>query len=145
MPNIAQVLKEEIARVSRKQSRAEVATLKRAVARHRSEIAALKRRLAELNGRLSAAQRGKATSPDAAAVANESSAARFSAKGLASHRKRLGLSAADLGKMFGVSGQTIYQWEAGRARPRTKHMPAVAALRKLGRRQAASVLAGLAT
>ena len=43
MPNIAQVIKEEIARISRKQSRAEVAVLKRAVARHRSDIAAVKR------------------------------------------------------------------------------------------------------
>jgi DNA-binding transcriptional regulator YiaG len=145
MPNIAQVLKEEIARISRKQSRAELATLKRTVARHRAEIAALKRQLAELSRRLSTVQRGKSVpaSSDIAPVA--AGQARFSAKGLASHRKRLGLSAAQLGRMFGVSGQTIYLWESGRARPRPRHMPAVAALRRMGRRQVASVLAGLAS
>lgn len=66
---------------------------------------------------------------------------RFVDKGLASRRQRLGLSAAELGRMFGVSGQTVYLWESGRARPRPGHMPAIAALRSLGRRQAAAVLA----
>lgn len=139
MPNIAQVLKEEIARVARKQSRTEVAALKRAVARQRSDIAALKRQVAELTRKLSATQkqrRAAAPEPDAPAAA-----VRFSAKGLASHRQRLGLSAAELGRMFGVSGQTIYLWESSRARPRPSHMPAIAALRSLGRRQAAAVLA----
>lgn len=143
MPNIAQVIKEEIARISRKQSRAEVAVLKRAVARHRSDIAAVKRQIAELSKRLSVTQRGKAVPPPPEYPAAEMSAARFSPKGLASHRKRLGLSAVQLGRMFGVSGQTIYLWESGRTRPQAKHMAAVAALRKLGRRQAVAVLASL--
>ena len=143
MPNIAQVFKEEIARISRKQSRADIATLKRTVARHRAEIAALKRQIAELSKRMSAAQRVKTTGATSEVVSTEANAARFSAKGLASHRKRLGLSAAELGRMFGVSGQTIYLWESGRTRPRARHMPAVTALRKLGRRQAVAVVAGL--
>jgi DNA-binding XRE family transcriptional regulator len=61
--------------------------------------------------------------------------------GLASHRKRLDLSAENLGKLLGVSGQTIYHWEAGKARPRASQMPAIAALRKLGKRTALAVLA----
>lgn len=139
MPNIAQLLKEEVARVARKHSRAEVTSLKRAVARQRSDVAALKRQVAELTRKLSAMQKQRsaaAPEPDATAAAQ-----RFSAKGLASHRRRLGLSAAELGRMFGVSGQTIYIWESGRARPRPGHMSAIAALRTLGRRQAAAVLA----
>jgi DNA-binding transcriptional regulator YiaG len=142
MPNIAQVLKQEIARIARRQSRAEIATLKRAVTRHRSDIAELKRQIAALTRQLAAAgRRSAATTPP---QAPESAAlARFSAKGLASHRRRLGLSAADLGRMFGVSGQTIYLWETSRARPRARHMPAVAALRSMGRRQALAVLEGL--
>lgn len=142
MPNIAQILKEEIARIARKQARSEVATLRRNVARQRSDIAALKRQVSEVARRLSAAQKSRrAAAPEPQAPA---AALRFSAEGLASHRKRLGLSAAELGRLFGVSGQTIYLWESGRARPRPKHMPAIAALRTLGRRQAAAVLAGLA-
>ncbi|MCW5631937.1 MAG: helix-turn-helix transcriptional regulator [Rubrivivax sp.] len=141
MPNIAQLLREEVSRVARKQSRAEVASLRRTVARQRSDVAALKRQVADLTQKLSAMQkqrRSVAPEPE-----TPMAAVRFSAKGLASHRRRLGLSAAELGRMFGVSGQTIYIWESGRARPRPGHMPAIAALRTLGRKQAAAVLASL--
>jgi DNA-binding XRE family transcriptional regulator len=138
MPNIVQVLKEEIARIARKQSRSELAALKKAITRHRSDIAVLKRGIAELTRQLRSARR---QTPPAATPDTEASSLRFRAQGLASHRRRLGLSAADLGLLLGVSGQTIYLWETGRARPRPGHMPAIAALRSLGRRQAEAVLA----
>ena len=41
MPNIATVLKDEIARVARKQVRSEIASLKKATATYRLEIASL--------------------------------------------------------------------------------------------------------
>ena len=66
---------------------------------------------------------------------------RFSAKSLASQRRRLGLSAHDCGLLLGTSGQAVYNWEAGKARPRAKHMPAIAALRTLGKKDAMAVLA----
>ena len=44
MPNIASVLKTEIARVARKEVRSEIGSLKKATATYRTEIAALKRR-----------------------------------------------------------------------------------------------------
>jgi DNA-binding XRE family transcriptional regulator len=43
--------------------------------------------------------------------------------------------------LLGASGQSIYKWEDGKVRPRAKHMPAIAALRILGRKQAAEILA----
>jgi DNA-binding transcriptional regulator YiaG len=144
MPNVVQVFKEEIARLARKQARSQVAALKKASARHRSDIAALKRSLAELTKQMTAVDRQgptRASTQDAATP--ETPAMRFSAKGFASQRKRLALSASQVGRMFGVSGQTIYLWETGQARPRAKHLPAVAALRSLGRKQAAAVLASL--
>jgi DNA-binding transcriptional regulator YiaG len=70
-----------------------------------------------------------------------STALRFSAKGLASQRQRLGLSAEDIGLLVVASGQSIYNWEAAKARPRAGHLPALAALRTLGKKQAAAVLA----
>lgn len=48
MPNIAQALKEEIARLARKELRANTDSLKRVVTTYRSEIAALKRRVEQL-------------------------------------------------------------------------------------------------
>ena len=48
MPNIATLLKNEIARVARKEVRAETQSLKKAINTHRGEIAALKRNVRAL-------------------------------------------------------------------------------------------------
>jgi DNA-binding XRE family transcriptional regulator len=140
MPNIASALKAEIARIARKQVRQETTALRQAVTRHRAEIATLKRQVAELARSLRAArQRAKVAAPTD--IPETGTALRFRAQGLASHRKRLGLSAAELGHLLGVSGQSVYLWEAGKARPRAGLLPAIAALRSMGKRQAAEHLA----
>src|SRR5690242_4362174 len=111
MPNIGTVLKEEIARISRKQSRSETEQLKKTNAHYRGEIAQLKRRLQALEQQVK--RLGKATSRGAgpAAVEEESGKqVRYSAKSLASQRRRLGLSAAALAKLLGVSALSVYKW-----------------------------------
>jgi DNA-binding transcriptional regulator YiaG len=138
MSNLAKAFKDEIARIARKQSRTEMEVLKRAIARHRSDIASLKRQIVALTRQLANAGKRHAA---VAEPAPPPGALRFRPKGLASHRKRLGLSAAEIRLLLGVSGQSVYLWEAGRARPSAQHMPAIAALRRLGRRQAAAVVA----
>jgi DNA-binding transcriptional regulator YiaG len=146
MPNIAALFKSEISRIARKEVRAETTSLKKASAAHRSEIAALKRQVKELAQALRRAQR---SSGRRAEVASDDDAEgggrslRFSAKGLASQRKRLGLSARECGLLVGASGQSVYLWETGRARPRAKHVGAIAALRTMGKKQAAARLAEL--
>ena len=68
---------------------------------------------------------------------------RFRASGMASNRKRLGLSAADFGLLVGASGQSVYAWEQGKARPRGKNLAAIAALRGVGKREVVERLAAL--
>ncbi|WP_374008459.1 helix-turn-helix domain-containing protein [Delftia lacustris] len=60
---------------------------------------------------------------------------RFSAARLAAHRGKLGISAASYGRLVGVSGQTIYHWEQGKARPRTAQLEQFAAVRGRGIRE----------
>ena len=50
------------------------------------------------------------------------------------------MSAAQCGLLIGASGQSVYNWEEGKARPRAQHLPAIFALRNLGRRQANEIL-----
>ena len=136
MPNIASILKEEIARVARKEVRRETAALKKAATTYRSEIAALKRRATELERQLRVVS--KNGRPSAVAAANDESipeGTRFSPKSLSAHRKRLGLSAADLGLLMGASTQSIYNWESGKARPHGKFLPTIVALRSVGKKQ----------
>ena len=142
MSNIASTLKEEISRISRKEIRRETSTLKKSSTTYRSEIAALKRRVQELERQLRRASRaaGERAVPAAANEDSVSPGTRFSARSMASQRKRLGLSAAECGLLIGASAQSIYNWEDGKARPRAQHLPAIYALRNLGRRQANKIL-----
>ena len=137
LPNIASVLKEEIARVARKALRGETLKLKQASTQHRSDIATLKRRLADLE--LQVVRSRKARSP-VSGPPDLVVPIRFSSKGLTAQRKRLGLSAGDMGLLLGVSGQTVYSWESGESRPRRQNMSAIAAVRKLGRKEASARL-----
>lgn len=141
MPNIASVLKEEIARVARKEVRADTQPLKKSSASHRSDIAALKRRIAALEQmvRRLGKQTGKTAKPEAGPLPGSF---RFSASGLMAQRKRLGLSAAEAGKLLGVSDQSVYKWENGKTRPRASQFAAIATLRGMSKKQAAVRLAG---
>lgn len=140
MANIASLLKSEITRIARKEIRAEIQALRKASAQYRSDIAALKRRLAEQDRLIAKLRKNK---PAAAAdgKAEEVSQLRFRADGFASLRKKLGLSAAEMGKLLGVSLQTIYHWEKGQSKPRANQLQGIAEVRKLGKRGAAARLA----
>lgn len=140
MANIASLFKSEISRIARKEIRAETQSLKKASAQYRSEIAALKRRVAEQD-RLLARLRKTTRAAPAAASSEEGPQLRFRADGFATLRKKLGLSAADMGKLIGVSLQTVYHWEKGQSKPRASQLQAIAAVRKLGKRGAAAQLA----
>ena len=140
MPNIAAILKSEISRVARKEVRAETSGLKKSVTTHRRDIAALKRRTQALEQQLrQSAKAAPRTSPLAAEDGAEV-AQRFSAKGLASQRKRLGLSAPSCGLLLGTSAQSIYNWEQGKSRPLKRHLAAIAALKTLGKKEAAAIV-----
>lgn len=140
MPNIASVLKSEITRIARKEIRAEVESLKKSLSGHRTEIAGLKRRSQALEQELKRLQKF-ATKPEPMPNNKTDQKLRFSAKRLAAQRQRLGLSADAVGLLVGASGQSVYNWEAGKARPRPSHLAAIAALRGLSNTQAAEVLA----
>jgi len=135
MPNIASALKEEITRLARKEARAHVESLKKASNQYRRDIAELKRQVAKLARHATSADKvaAKAT---ANTTNGQSNKVRFVPKGLRSQRARLGLSAAEYGKLAGVTQQSIYNWESGTTRPRAEQIPRLAALRALGIREA---------
>jgi len=150
MPNIAAVLKGEITRITRKEVRAQTEEIRKASAQSRSTIAALRRRIDELERQLKRVGKGtgqaaSAASPgDDAGESGETGRRRFSPTRLAAQRAKLGLSAADFAALLGVSGQSVYKWEHGESRPRARQLEAIAALRGIGKREAAERLAQLA-
>ena len=143
MPNVASVLKGEISRVARKEVRGETVALKKAVSAYRTEIAALKRRANAVEQLLRQLAIGHSKASASPEVDQDISKFRFSAKGLASQRQRLGLSAEQCGLLLGASSQSIYNWEQGKTRPLARHLPAIAAVRGMSKKEVATRLDSL--
>src|SRR5262245_47211597 len=98
MPNIGTLLRQEIARLSRKETRGETEPTRRATAHFRRDIAELKRKVIALERQVAVLERRTVSRAMAASGSSEQKQLRYSAKGLHSQRNRLGLSAADYGK-----------------------------------------------
>lgn len=165
MANLASALKDEIGRLARKEIRQQTAGTAKTAARCERDIAALKRQIEDLQRKLSSlrtqdtprqttskkapSKKGTATKKQAAQAASgsgqQSSRSRFSAKGLKANRERLGLSADNYGKLVGVSGLSIYNWEQGKARPRESSIAALMTIRGIGKREAAKRLEAVAS
>lgn len=138
MPNIGAVLKEEIARLSRRSTKSlyiplkkDVAALKHVVVEQRHAIEKLARDnarlVADLNSRL-------ARLPDV--PASEAQHVRISPRLIKVQRNRLGLSQDEFAHLLGVSGHSVFLWEHARTIPREKIKTRFAAVRQLGKREA---------
>ena len=168
MANLANALKEEISRLARKEIRQQTAVAAKTTAQCERDIAALKRQVEDLQRKLAALRapesskaastRKKASSKPAAkrsegkaapragsTSAKQSLRARFSPKSLKANRERLGLSADNYGKLVGVSGLSIYNWEQGKARPRETSIEALLKIKGIGKREAARRLTAVET
>jgi DNA-binding transcriptional regulator YiaG len=136
MPNVGAILKEEITRLSRKELRRQIAGMKKASALYRRHIAALRQEIGSVEREVSALRTRLTERASQAATATAARPTRFVAKGLRSHRARLGLSAKAYGRLAGVSAQTIYSWERQTSTPRPGQRASLAAVRRLGKREA---------
>jgi DNA-binding transcriptional regulator YiaG len=135
MPNIVTVLKGEISRIARKIVRSDTAVVRKASAQYRREIANLKRLVSSLQGKVSLLEKRVLRDVPTPIAEADAKDVRFTAKGLSSQRKRLGLSAGDYGRLVGVTGHTIYSWEKGLSRPRKTQLPVLASIRQMGKKE----------
>ncbi len=141
MSTVLPALNAHIRKQARREVNDQVSKTKKASSQHRRDIAALKRAIKSLAGRIASLERsGPASAPSGGGTEMQ----RFRADGLRTHRNKLGLSARDYGRLVGVSGLTIYNWEAGKAKPRQKIMAALSGVRAMGKRDAHRQLEELA-
>lgn len=140
MPNIAQLLKTEISRLARREIRAQITPLQRQVSELRQTVNQQKKRLSQLEKDLNRSRRQLAAAKGADAPAKEP-AVRLSPASIKRLRQRLKLSQKDMGRLLGVSINTIVQWEAGRSKPRQRYKDGIAELRRIGIREAKKRLA----
>lgn len=145
MPNFASLFKAEIARISRKEIRVETERLQGMVAQGRKDISALKQQVAALEKlvkkawAVSSKSRPSSTAYDGSVETNS----RFSAARLRSFREKMGLTANELAGLVGVSGQSIYKWEAEKAYPRAKQLEVLSAAMKLSKSAIAKKLSNV--
>lgn len=141
MSNFATQLKTEISRIAKKEIRSESASLKKSSSQYRSDIAALKKRIAALESMVKKLSKSSKKSTSEEQDSDDKSL-RFRSNGFATLRQKLGLSANEMGQLLGVSGQSVYKWEQGKAKPRASQLKAIASIRHIGKKQAHAMLKG---
>ncbi|HET9251238.1 MAG TPA: hypothetical protein VFP58_03900 [Candidatus Eisenbacteria bacterium] len=138
------VLRMEIRRLARKETKQEIGALKK-------QLTMLRRRLTEWNARMKGVEtrarqllrngtspRGRAADDDE----EDGKQVRFSPAWVRKHRKKLQMSRQLYARLVGVSAQTIMGWEAGRTRPRRAALRNWRAIRAKGVRELRAMLGG---
>jgi DNA-binding transcriptional regulator YiaG len=141
MPSFVTALKEEIRRLARREVNSVLAKLRKASAQYRRDVALLKREAAAAKRRLALLESQRRR--ERRLASGDVKKKRFSPRAVRAHRNRLGLSAAEYGKLVGVSGNTVYLWELGKARPRAGAFTQWVDVRALGKRAALARLQGV--
>ncbi len=136
MSTLVSALKHEITRLARKEVAAGTEVLRKASAQYRRDIAQLKRQADALSKQVAYLEQQEKKRVSKRVPVTSAEGRRFSRRGLTTHRKTVGLSAADYAELVGVSAQTIYSWEQGNSKPRVQQLAALLAVRDLGKREA---------
>ena len=143
MPNLMTVLKAEIARVARKETKAACEPLLKQSSVTRSAMADLKRRIdvlekASKHLNVTLAKPDPQPEPASAAAKNW-----ISGKGVKGLRQKLGLTQAEFAKLTGVTTNAVYLWESkpGMLRLRDATKAGVMAVRGLSAKEAEAKLA----
>jgi len=143
VPNVMGVLRAEIRRLARKETKEAVRDLKRQVTALRRRLAATKKRIGDVertaqragSSRAAAPARGEAGGGDGGQI-------RFSPRWVKVHRAKLGMSRRVYAKLVGVSPQTILLWETNKARPRRATLATWRSLRGRGIRELKAAVGG---
>lgn len=141
MGKVETVLKAEIARLSRRETR-------RLMTKHVEELRRLRRRVSALDGEVRSLKTARAeseikarfTTASETAAAADDSKRRLTPGLIRALRRRLKITQAQLAKLAGVSTVAVGTWESGATRPRPQTKARIVALRLLGRREVRRLL-----
>lgn len=146
MPNLSTAFRSEVTRLARKEMRAQLEALQRVGGEQRKQIGELKKAVVALQRQVRQLERAvdrQATAPTSKSD-DEERDLRWRRAGFAAHRRRLDLTAAQMGRLLGCSARTIAAWEEGRARPDDAQLVAIAGIRRLSKAAARTALDAVA-
>jgi DNA-binding transcriptional regulator YiaG len=141
MPNIAQALKAEIVRISRKEVKASVGPLHNSNVNLRKTVKDFKGRIAALeadNKRLQSMNKTPSAAYRPGADSGVAQKARITSKGVRKLREKLGLTQDSFAKLLGVTMQAVYAMEhkSGRFKLRPATLAHLISVRAMGKREA---------
>ena len=131
MSSIMKELKAEISRLARREVRKALVPLKRISATRRGQLAGMRRQIVALQKELKSVSKSTGAIPVASEPAGPQERFWITGKGIRSLRKRLGLTQAKLGRLAGVSTQTVVNWESTTGKISIRRKETVARLREI--------------
>ena len=138
MPDLKQVLNDEIRRLARKEVRLAVAPLQANVVALRKQIAELKKSLAAADKTIAVIRKDSGAPVEEAR--EEAPRLRLNAAGIIRIRSKLKLTQSDFARILGVSMHTVSSWEKGKSYPRAEVKARICALRTAGKRRIKALL-----
>ncbi len=141
MPDVKQVLNDEIRRLARKELKQSLMPLLKAVSEQKLQLRELKKELAELK---KAAGTPEAAPQVAEAEVEDDRKLRLNAAGIVRIRTKLELTQGKFAALLGVSPHTVCMWESDRVSPRKNMKKIICELRTIGKKELAKRLETLA-
>ena len=139
MPNLNQILKEEIVRLAKREIKQQVGPLKDQLVDVRRTAREQRRRIEQLERELAS----KADKETVSRTVSEDDDVRVRKGSVKKHRERLGISQREMGLLLEVSNFTISNWELDKSSPNGQNKLAFAELRAMGVREVRERLEGL--
>jgi DNA-binding transcriptional regulator YiaG len=144
MPNVMQVLRNEITRLARKEVKGSVTKVHKPTVQLKHDVAELKRTVAALMkaNKIIQGVLEKIVAVQPAEAPEQTEKARITGKGIRSLRKKLRLSQAEFGRLIGVTAQAVVNMEKknGPLAVRKVTRAAILAIRGMGAREAKAKL-----
>jgi len=137
MPNIQQIMNEEIRRIARKEVKAALVPYLKAQAELRKRLADHEKRIKALEKTMAKLLPEEPPKPVATVIAKPVRVTSICIKKL---RDKLELTQGQLAKLLGVNLHSVNHWELGKTEPQEAQKRKIAVVRDMGRRELRKVL-----
>lgn len=137
MPNLQQLLSEEIRRLARKEIKNELGEQRKQLVLMRKTIIDQNRRIKMLEKMIPVPAKPELSAPE---VSAEAKSVRITAKQIRALREKFGLSQGKFAILLGVNLNSVRYWESEKVEPREAQKRKVAAIRDMGKRELAKLM-----
>ena len=142
MGKLEGIIKDEIIRLAKREMKMRFVPLRRDVRSLKITASQLRKSVLGLQRFVSQQERQMGPKPVPEVSPEDMKKTRFSPRLVKSLRKHLGVSQRELAKLAGVSVGAVFLWEKGKFEPKDDKKKVLVGLRKLGRQNARTLLAG---